>query len=570
MQMDPAIINVKDSAFIKELYGGGEGVENCYVKFTSGITQYKNENGRAIAAIVSTVSSQNGEAVIKNCVGIMDLSGGVTHPATPFGGAASIVGGVKWNNSTVNIENCYGAVLVKEGDAVHTPKLNSQDTSGYSVTEGYEEVTPVYNEETSAAYATVAEVYAAAKTGMTAANGWNEYWTVDAENGWLKFNEQYIYVANAPALNEAEVQLFAVKDTNLNKVAASVELSVANAIGAVSYVSSNEEVATVDANGKVTAVGAGTTTVTASCGGYEMTCEVSVKNYYEISNAADFAATLMTTAANSKLTADYYYALTTDIDFGNNIINTTAGYQTVGWDGVTTGYDGDAYTIFAGTFDGFGHTVTMTASSNLGTATGNAGFACLFGKVTGTIKNLGFVMTAKVLGVTQARLCGMAAMLTDGATVSNCYSSVASPYYSNGNYPVAPIASYVSSTNIATPVTIENCVGVLQDITTNRSSGFASGLIGRVDGSGTVYINNCYAVEIDPADTTAGTPEVYDSNGTSWKVPTVTNTNAYLTVAAMFDAAKTGLTKANGWNGYWTVDGTTGTLKFGSTVIYQA
>jgi hypothetical protein len=67
----------------------------------------------------------------------------------------------------------------------------------------------------------------------------------------------------------------------------------------------------------------------------------------------------------------------------------------------------------------------------------------------------------------------------------------------------------------------------------------------------------------------ATTPELFSSNWTVNPAPVVTNSAAYGTLAEMFTAATTGMTTANGWNSFWTVDAENNTLKFGQTVVYQ-
>ncbi|MDE6618820.1 MAG: Ig-like domain-containing protein [Clostridiales bacterium] len=78
------------------------------------------------------------------------------------------------------------------------------------------------------------------------------------------------------ALNKTETTLHAGGNETLTAT-----VTPANATGSVAYTSSDDEIATVDANGKITAVKPGTATITAAQGGKTATCEVTVaKDYY--------------------------------------------------------------------------------------------------------------------------------------------------------------------------------------------------------------------------------------------------------------------------------------------------
>ena len=178
--------SAKDVGFIYYLYAGAS-VENCYIRFNTNATQYGNGNGHAVAAIATITNANGGVATIKNCVGVLDLTNLNSKYDGGFGGAASIVGGNSADTSTADIINCYGVTLTAEGDTVNTPKLDSNDTT--SVNGAYNP--GVVNKDTSSAYGSMYDMYVAAKTGMTAENGWNSNWSV--ANGVLKFGDETIF-----------------------------------------------------------------------------------------------------------------------------------------------------------------------------------------------------------------------------------------------------------------------------------------------------------------------------------------------------------------------------------------
>lgn len=47
----------------------------------------------------------------------------------------------------------------------------------------------------TSAHATLAGMFNVAKTGITAENGWNNFWSVDATNDTLKFGDLVVYQA---------------------------------------------------------------------------------------------------------------------------------------------------------------------------------------------------------------------------------------------------------------------------------------------------------------------------------------------------------------------------------------
>jgi hypothetical protein len=554
MSLQADLINVKNSAFIYYMYANSV-VENCYVKYASHATQYANGNGTAISPIVAEFSVSGGSATIRNCVGVMDLSAGVTHPTTPFGGAATIMGGIKNPNgaqAVVNLENCYGVMLTANGDTVHTAKLDSRDTGGNYGT---------VNKDTSSAYTSIRDMYTAATTGMTAANGWNSLWTVDTVNETLKFGNHVIYY-RAPEMDKASAKVFLVKGTNEHNVAESVQLSLRYTDQTATWTSSDTTVATVSANGLVTPVKGGTALITATVNGDVCTCEITVYNYYEIDTVDEF----MGMPTND---AFAYCVLTKDIDFSGIVINQTEGYMTVGYPEGAVGQvtPNTEAGIFAGVLDGNGYAlqnVTIAPLAGYGGSNTCLGAPNLIHTISGTVKNLSAHISLTGLTVNSARFGGFAMSLSAGAHISNCYFELTSTHYVASNYPLAPLSGFVAA-NIGA-ITIENCVGVLNAVSTYRDGGLAGGLIGRISmaNGGTVNVKNCYAVEVAPNDNTSSAQVFVQASG--WQAPsTFENSTAYTTLAELLAAAKTGMTAEKGWNNLWTVTDTA--LKFGNVTI---
>ena len=542
MKLKADVASVKDSGFIYSLYAGAS-VENCYVKYTSHCTQYKNGNGRAIAAIASCINANGGVATIKNCVGVMDLSAGVTHPATPFGGAATIIGGNTSTSSTADVINCYGVMLTADSDSVHTAKIDSNDTTSASGVASPGKI----NKDTSAAYDSFANMFAAAQTDMTEENGWNSCWNMDAANERLTFGSKVLYNARAPYLNVESANLYATESgTTLNGLAQTLQLNVVYATGAITYVSSDPSVATVDANGLVTAVNGGKATISATVDGNEYTCEVTVYNYQAITTAAEFMA--------MSSDAPYaYYALTRDIDFTGITVGSASHPAISNFVGVL---DGNGYKI---------HNVTLIG------ATGNGIQASLFLFMNGTIKNLSAELgfSADIPAKTTKHAGLIATISLPTAVVENCYVKLSSKTASYGTQiPVASIVSYVSPGAYA--AVIRNCVAVFEclDDFAAINGGYAT-IAGRVAAVG-LTIENCYGVVLSKDNAQAAKLYCDSTYDSSYKTPQIVNSTAHTTLAEMFTAAQTGMTVANGWNSFWAVDAENNTLKFGQTVIYQA
>lgn len=96
----------------------------------------------------------------------------------------------------------------------------------------------------------------------------------------------YVTVTKAPTIALTDLTV-APKKVNLANVGATCQLSAVkepvNATGILNWESSNTDVATVDGNGKVTAVAKGETTITVSCNGKSASCTVTVDHQHDYS-----------------------------------------------------------------------------------------------------------------------------------------------------------------------------------------------------------------------------------------------------------------------------------------------
>lgn len=543
------VASTKESGFIEYLYGGGV-VENCYVKFSSHLTQYTNGNGKPIAAIASHVNAADDEATVKNCVGVMDLSGGVTHPASPFGGAATIIGGLNGANTTANIENCYGVMLTADGDTVHTAKIDSNDTATNAGT---------INKNTSSAYTSLADLYTAATTGMTTANGWNSLWTVDTTTESLKFGAKFIYPATQ--LNVTSSELFLLNNNeNKNNVATSLQLIMRGTDATVAWSSSATGVATV-ADGLVTPVSAGTTTITATADGVNYTCDITVYNYYEIDTYYEF----LTMKTNDSMV---YYALTQDVDFSGYTVQVGATTTT---ESTTVAPVGTSSSHFNGIFDGKGYALkNVTVAGNE-----NAINASLFLAVgsTGVIKNVSADL--KILSTqSSVKNAGFVASLL-GGTIENCYvkfTSHLAQYKSGNGVPVAAIVGGIDS-----GATVKNCIGVL-DISAGVThpatafDGVATIAGGTTSASSTVTIENCYGILLRADNDTVHTATIdglATVNAANVGTINTVNSTAHYTYADMYAAISAeGVMETYGWNDMWKIENNA--LYFGNmtTAIY--
>lgn len=100
-----------------------------------------------------------------------------------------------------------------------------------------------------------------------------------------KTSHFYVTVTKAPAITLTGVTV-APKKVNLD-IGKNITLSAVkepvNAAGTLEWKSSNTDVATVDGNGKVTAVAKGETTITVSCNGKSASCTVTVDHQHDYS-----------------------------------------------------------------------------------------------------------------------------------------------------------------------------------------------------------------------------------------------------------------------------------------------
>lgn len=140
--------------------------------------------------------------------------------------------------------------------------------------------------------------------------------------------------------------------------------------------SDDESILTVDSNGLVTLVGAGTTNVNVAIFGFVATCEITVIEYLmDIASAEEFVAA-MSTDPNAK------YKLTTDIVISDTGLDEENGL---------IAKDSNAFVKdFYGVIDGDGHTITVNIDTD-----GVAYFNGVFRFVYGTIRNTNFIINIR-------------------------------------------------------------------------------------------------------------------------------------------------------------------------------
>ena len=110
--------------------------------------------------------------------------------------------------------------------------------------------------------------------GKALTNGMTSYWSDAAA---LNSAYEYYFVLRPERLAAGAMEGISLNKTEVTLEIGGEETLVATPATGITWTSSNTSVATVDANGKVTAVAAGTATITANCDGYTATCEVTVK-----------------------------------------------------------------------------------------------------------------------------------------------------------------------------------------------------------------------------------------------------------------------------------------------------
>ena len=110
--------------------------------------------------------------------------------------------------------------------------------------------------------------------GKTLTNGMVSFWSDAAA---LNAAYEYYFVLRPERLAAGATAGISLNKSNLTLEVGTEETLIATPATNVVWTSSNTAVATVDATGKVTAVAAGTATITVNCDGYTATCEVTVK-----------------------------------------------------------------------------------------------------------------------------------------------------------------------------------------------------------------------------------------------------------------------------------------------------
>ena len=139
----------------------GAHISNCYFELTS--THYVATN-YPLAPLAGFVAASTGAITIENCVGVLNKVSNYRNG----GLAGGLIGRVSMaNGGTVNVKNCY-AVEVAPNDNTSSAQVFVQ-ASGWQAPSTF---------ENSTAYTTLADMFAAATTGMTAEKGWNNLWTV--------------------------------------------------------------------------------------------------------------------------------------------------------------------------------------------------------------------------------------------------------------------------------------------------------------------------------------------------------------------------------------------------------
>ncbi len=159
----------------------------------------------------------------------------------------------------------------------------------------------------------------------------------------------------------------------------------------VTYSSSDNNIVMVDEKGKLTAINTGKATVTASYG--NNICSVSVKVITSI-NCIDDMDTLAYAAknGNDKLwDSANYYILTNDIDYNNNAITPIGicGVEGYSWRD-SFGNLNPKDRSFDATFDGNGYTIKNALIAEALTSGTQSARNCIFGYITGTVKNICF------------------------------------------------------------------------------------------------------------------------------------------------------------------------------------
>ncbi len=203
-------------------------------------------------------------------------------------------------------------------------------------------------------------------------------------------------IDETPRLNVGEVFLSLLDGGTFS---ATEQLSVLYAPSTVTYKSGDENVATVDENGLISAVAIGETSITVTCEGVEeMTCKVQVASGAIKSKAdLDFLANAYKENNLSLWGAENYYVLANDIDYAGETFTPIAPLS-------ATYFQNEDYPFvykwgvfgelndnhsFAATLDGKGHEI-VNAVIPYGTVLceNNGGAGAFIGNLSGTLKNV--------------------------------------------------------------------------------------------------------------------------------------------------------------------------------------
>ena len=198
------------------------------------------------------------------------------------------------------------ATIATENHAAGTETLNAifyannEEKPLMSIIEGAQAETFTYGDSFFTAYGKVPQDMNSAAETFTNGKYEHSLWVVvtdgtlrvgvkkDAEsvNDWTVFdNFRIVYYGNyASGISIDRVSMKLLKGESMTL---SAEVTPEDAMDAVTWSSSDASVATVDQNGNVTAVGAGTATITATAGDYSATCEVTVTKQVSLVTLTD-------------------------------------------------------------------------------------------------------------------------------------------------------------------------------------------------------------------------------------------------------------------------------------------
>lgn len=443
---------VEGNDHVGAVIGGSEGdsqstLTNCYAY------AYANTRSSQVGGIIGTVKNIN----ISNCY----FAGKVVSPGSNSGGIASLID-CDGNNS---IESCISMAQNIEGGTVYRILAN---TGGRSVTLSYNYAyanslvngNTVSTSDSDYGASGLHGENATLDQLKTASNYGVLLW--DFDNVWKIENGGFpVFKNQTLPLNLDMI----VNCTGSTTVASgkTVQLSAASIIPGrtVLYKSSDENIATVDAQGLVTTKAPGNVTITAYTqadgfsNGAEATCAIKT---VEVSSNITTAAQL--NAMRYELGGSYQ--LMNDIDL--------AGTDYENWEPIQG---------FTGTFDGNGHVIK---NMKINTNSNSVGF---FGSVDGaTIKNVGIEGANVVGGTPNDNGCDVGVLIGQAyqLTLENCYVSDS---YVEGRDHVGLMVASTARRDGVTSV-IKNCYS------TGRLKNYVSqggGIIGLAEAT---TIENCY------------------------------------------------------------------------------